>query len=369
MKNKKKILAFLTLACTLVCTGFTGCKEDTAPVTSLYTFDGYDEISHVLTENVQGRLRPCSDEGYYTEGSGSLKLTVTKPTSYAWHRYGEAKDFLPPTLKFPIDETSLTSVSAFTVDVYNANAYDTGVYLYVKSADKIAYSGYAVANANRWSKLSFAVNACFAKGSVTDVYISIADTNENTTYYFDALQTVGGTSAQPRVSSDGTTVLALDNAEELRALGFYTKTDVPAAHLRLASDPQSGTDTVVAVLTEKYTGRINPISWVSDDREYGFTVWETAVKNYDFSEARKCYIEVYNATEGAKKITLFVGDGTNTATTEKEIPVGEWTKLSVNNLLSLDLTKISQLGVSMNSYDGFEAGTVYFKNLSVEVKA
>lgn len=109
------------------------------------------------------------------------------------------------------------------------------------------------------------------------------------------------------------------------------------------------------------------ISYLRDDREYGFTIAKNVLESFSFANARKCYIEVYNACEKARKITLTVSDGENIATRETEIPVGVWTKVSVNNLLSLDLTKINEVTVTLNAYDHFEAGALYFKNLSVEV--
>jgi len=70
-----------------------------------------------------------------------------------------------------------------------------------------------------------------------------------------------------------------------------------------------------------------------------------------------------------KKICLSVSDGKNVAERETEVPVGRWTTISVNNLLSLNLALggIKDISVTLNSYDNFAAGTIYFRNLSVEV--
>ena len=365
---KKKFAFFaLAIAATASLGGLTACGEDETNLSTAQGFNGYNEIQYVTTENLQGRLRACADDGFYTEGSTSLKLTVQKPTSYAWARYGEAKDFLPPTLKFPIEERDLNTVQTFLLDVYNANAYDTGVYLYAKSAEKVIWSAYATAQSGKWNKLAFPVNADFASGIVTEVCAAIADVNENTTYYFDNLQIVDGTATTPEVGHNGNVVVAFENADERKAAGFFCKTDVPAANLAFAFDPENKSRGVMALRTEAYSGRINSVSHTKDDREYGFTVARSAVESFDFTNARKCYIEVYNACGEPKKLTLSVGDGEKVASRETEIPVGKWTKLSVNNLLSLDLTKISEISVTLNSYANFEAGAIYFKNLSVEV--
>ena len=47
--------------------------------------------------------------------------------------------------------------------------------------------------------------------------------------------------------------------------------------------------------------------------------------------------------------------------------MGQWTTVSVNNLLNLDLAEVKTITVSLKAYDNFEVGTIYFKNLAVEV--
>lgn len=364
---KKKITCFLLAIVTMATLGgLTACSKEEVKKEDSFGFNCYDEIQYVTTENILGRLRACSDEGFYTEGSASLKVTIQKPTSYNWHRYGEKKDFLPPTLKLPIKERNINTAQAFLLDVYNANIYDSGVYMYAKSAGKIIWSGYCVAQAGKWNKLAFTVNGDFANGTISDVYVAIADTNENTTYYFDNLQVVEGEGKTPTIESNGNTVVAFSTANEIKAAGFYTKTDVPAAHLAFATAPD-GKTALLVLNTENYSGRINSVSYMRDDREYGFTVAKSVLENFDFTSASTCYIEVYNACCEPKKIKLTVADGENIATSETEIPVGAWTKVSVNDLSSIELAKISEVTVTLNAYNNFEAGSLYFKNLSVEV--
>ena len=363
--KKKHIFLALALTATVTLGGFTACGGGLQAKTAL-GFNCYDDVKFVSMSNILGRIRTCSDDGFYTEGGASLKLDIQKPTSYNWHRYGEKKDFLPPTLKFPIEEQNISGISTFLLDVYNANGYDTNVYLYAKSADEIIWSACATAQSEKWNKLAFSVNADFSNGVINEVYVAIADVNENTTYYFDNLKIVNGSVGTPEVAHNGNVIAAFQTADEVKAAGFYTKTDIPAASLSYATAPD-GKTAALAVKTESYSGRINSVSYLRDDREYGFTIAKNVLESFSFANARKCYIEVYNACEKARRITLTVSDGENIATRETEIPVGVWTKVSVNNLLSLDLTKINEVTVALNAYDHFEAGALYFKNLSVEV--
>ncbi len=373
MKITKKTIATLALVSAITCVGFSGCAEETAGHKELFGFESYEDLLKVSTENFMGGIKACQEEGFFTQGNGGMKLSVSKPASYNYHRYSEKKDYLTPTLVVPIAETDLSTVQAFTLDVYNANDYDTGVYLYTKEGEmtdwsderKIGFCAYAVAQKGKWNKLSFTVNGEFDTGKYKRLFVSVVDTNENTTYYFDSLCAVEGTSKKPNVSSNGSTVLAMNKSEEVRALDWYTKGSLPASYLALGSDPVSG-ESVTALVHEPFTGRKDPASFEYDDRDYGFNVWEEVVKNYDFQGARKIKLEVYNGMKTTKKITLSISDGTNVAQRETEVPMGQWTTISVNNLLKLDLSKIENIGVTLKAYDNFDAGTIYFRNLAVE---
>ena len=373
MKIRKITLNVLALVVAISCFLVSGCNnsqsENTENSAFSYGFDSYEEIARITTSNFQGSMSQCKEETFVTAGQGSLKLNVKKATSYDQHRYGEVKDYLAPTISFPVDEIDLANTQYFTLDVYNNNDYDTGLYLYATKDSKIVFSSYAVAPQNKWSKAVFSLNTNFAQEMITSLYLSIADTNQNTTYYFDNFSTVAGKTLVPKFSSSTTNILELNTANDLLALDFFTKTSTPASHLAIANDPTDGSKIVTALAHENYTGRNNPASYTADDKEYGFSVWTKVLARYDFSEVKKITLEVYNGMRTPKKICLSVSDGKNVAERETEVPVGRWTTISVNNLLDLNLALggIKDISVTLNSYDNFAAGTIYFRNLSVEV--
>lgn len=374
MKRYKMFTHVFAFLSAIACIGFTGCNQSSqqgADSASAFAyacgFDDYEEISRITTSNFQGSMKVCKEKDFFTDGTSSLKLNVKKATSYDWHRYGETKDYLAPTLQIPISETDLGNTQAFTLDVYNDNDYDTGIYIYAKSNGDIIYSGYDVATKKKWNKLVFSVNTLFTNGVISDVYISVSDTNENTTYYFDSFAVVEGTTSLPNVSSSEKHILELKTAADISALQYFTKTDSPASHLSLAYDPVDSSKQVTGLIHENYTGRSNPLSYLKDDKEYGFSVWEKVLSRYDLSDVKKITLDVYNGMKTSKKIDLRVSDGENVASRQTEVPIGTWTTISVNYLVGLDLTSIKDITVSLNCYDNFEAGAIFFRNLSVEV--
>ena len=190
-RNKRRFAAIsLSLGMLAALGGFTACAEKDeaqgAQIKATFSFDTFEELHGVKTKNFQGKLSLGTGEGMFTEGKASMKLSVAKPATYIYHRYSERKDFLTPIFSLPIGETDLAATAAFTMDVFNANAYDSGVYLFAKNVGgEVIYSAYGAARANEWNKLSFPVNQAFVSEKITEIYVSVADTNENTVYYFD----------------------------------------------------------------------------------------------------------------------------------------------------------------------------------------
>lgn len=368
-RNKRRFAAIsLSLGMLAALGGFTACAEKDeaqgAQVKATFSFDTFEELHGVKTKNFQGKLSLGTGEGMFTEGKASMKLSVAKPATYIYHRYSERKDFLTPIFSLPIRETDLAATAAFTMDVFNANAYDSGVYLFAKNVGgEVIYSAYGAARANEWNKLSFPVNQAFVSEKITEIYVSVADTNENTVYYFDNFVSHAGQSAPISAHYSGNVISALSSAEELRALNVFTKTHFPAFHAALASDPEDGSRTVVSLVHESYGGGENSVSYWKDGRLYGFTLSGGAIAGFDFSAMKYCSIEAYNAMPFKKKVTISLSDGETTKSAEAELPVTGWTKLRVENPFGENVKEIS---ITASSYDNFRAGNIYFKNLTAE---
>lgn len=364
-----KLCALLAVTLCASC-AFTACEfgaksdENATKSNVIFSFDSYDILHSLSIQNFQGRMSVCTDEDMVTQGAASMKLTVVKPSTYEWHRYSEWKDYRAPRLTLPLEETELSKTAAFTLDTYNDNDYDTGMYLFATDVeDNIVYSAYDTAYAKTWTKLSFSVNQAFVSEKIYKIYLSIADTNENTTYYFDNFQAHAGTSAPITAKAKGNVLSSLSTMEELYSLNVFTTTHSPAFHAAIQTDPNDAQKKVLALVHENYSGAENSVSYTSDGRIYGIRLAPSVTENYDFSAMRYCSVEVFNAMSTPKKVTIALSNDSDTDVCEVEIPVGEWTKISVENTLG---SAVKEISVTMRCYDNFSQGTVYLRNLLAE---
>lgn len=379
MKIKKIAVAILALACCAL----PACKKAEATSTQINGFENYDEIRSVLLEGGVGSFDTNTDSAYITEGSGSLKFTLSRTSALANEGWvlsstatGEAyaKNVTASLVFTPkLEYNQLSKLNAFSVDIYNANDYDAQVVLYATDAEgNVTFSSIKNLAKNGWNNVCFPLNGLFYENAtklVSRYRLAFVGKNVNETYYVDNFTAeLGNGGVKNAVQAEGNgKLLSFNKASDVDACNLITYTQTPAVNAYYSANPdfsQTGGSLCLEMM---------PYSGTQAQRSAGTQSATAKGSGVEFhkdvlsglSKDSALLLDACLAGANEKRVNITISDGKASETLTFTLASETWQTLSVTSE-KVDLSKLSSLVVTVDTTENSERVKIYLDDLRYE---
>lgn len=376
----KKILATILA---ISCLAFPSCKKEESATAQINGFESYDEMRTVFLDGAVGAFDVNTDAKYVTDGSASMKFTLTRTSAIATEGWivtstatGEdyADNVVANLVFLPKSEyNQLAKVDAFSVDIYNANAYATKAVLYaVDTEGNVMFLSMRDLEKESWNNLTFPLNGLFYENAtklVSRYRLAFVGKSMNETYYLDnfvAELGKGGAKATVTKEESGK-ILSFNKESDLDYCNLVSYTPVPAVNayysangdfsqtggaLCLETMPYSGTQASRSAGTQKATANGG-----------GVQIYGELLSG--IPTGSNILVDAYVANADTKNVNITLSDGTNTTTQSFAVAGGAWQTLNVQ-AGKVDITKLTQLVVTVDTTESTKNVKVYLDDLRYE---
>ena len=382
---KKRMIALLvSLLC--LCGTAVGCagkeNEKMHEGSVLYGFESYNEIVSITNLHWRGSLDLNSDEAYITEGEHSLKWYAEAPNTTSAIIVSQGT-YASPLLNiaagnFYKDISPFADVSAYSLDVFNANDFAVNVALWAESGATAVAVAHAEIQPGAKRTIELTVNSFAVDGvsNLSGLCIALYDPvfGRPSTLYIDNLCVFTERAPVSEITLQQTgTLVGLDSLDMLDYVTALNKTELPMVAVDYNVDQKftNGRNGSILIDLVPYSDGVHLLSSEKYGRgqRAGMRILSSLVKQINFSlvefiENGKISVDVYNDYTSDEYAYLELTDETgNTVTVAQKLKAKEWTTIAMTDFGNVDLSRIAYVDVLFDMYYLGESKQFYCNNL------
>lgn len=386
-KTIKFIVALLFTLCCFCAAAACGQKGDGQNDNQcvFYGFESYEELYSLTPTRFEGKADLNKDKKYITEGEGSLYWFIKNPYFGRIMTMTKGTDAVP---KYSIYDTNFYrqfvdfhEVDRCTVDVFNANNYDTTFMFYLLSGNDLVAYELAKLQANCWTTVTMEINQLILAKyrSVNSVHMGVYNEDSihtECTLYIDNLKIIKGVhTAEPPQTQEIGIVNRLDSLSVLdyvKQVGFTNLPMVKASYntdivyarqaqgsLRLSFIPMIDGDHMV---TNSYYGENGHIGISFLEEFIAPADWQMV----EFLEGGYVGVDVYNDGDTGKYVYLRLKDKNGVLTYGREwIPAKNWGVVKISDFSGVSLSSLDSVDIVVEGYNITEPFSLYVNNIVI----
>lgn len=382
---KKTVTKFSALLFALLCFSFPACdQKDGAVNISINGFESYDEVRKTMPLGFVGELDINRDDKYITQGDASIKVVLERTSGLATRAWlttsAEGGDYISDNVNarlsfYPKREyNQLQKVNSFSVDIYNANDYDTEVIFFATDVNgAVMYSCTRTLRKSQMNEICFPLNGLFYADAMTFVNkynIAFVGAGKDEVYYVDNfnVQLREDETDYSVRKSDAWSFLNFNDIADMQYVNQVSYTEIPVVKVYYNADRHfSQTGGSLCLETLPFTGtealRSNATHQAMQ-KGCGVELY-TGVLTQDIGLAEKILLDVYLYSAQSKILHVSVSDDKITKTVDYTVFGGKWQTL-IFTCNEIDPSSLTKFVVTVDTSENSERTKIYLENIRYE---
>lgn len=369
----------------ILCLALPGCKQgDGVTTLSVNGFESYDEIRTTMPLGFVGTLDVNRDGAYITQGNASLKVDLERTSGLATRAWltssAEGGEYLSDNVNarlsfYPKREyNQLQKVNSFSVDIYNANDYDTQVIFFANDVNgAVLYSCTRTLKKSKMNELCFPLNKLFYGEAMTLVNkynIAFVGEGKDEVYYVDNFNVQlgeGGTDYSVEKSA-AWSFLDFNDAQNMRYVNQLSYTEMPVVKAYYNADRRfSQMGGSLCLETMPFTGTEASRSNATHQamkKGCGVELY-TGVLSKDIALAERILLDAYVDSSESKILHVSLSDKEKTETLSYTVTGGKWQTLSFP-CDEIDPSNLTKFVVTVDTSENSERTKIYLDDIRYE---
>lgn len=369
----------------LLCFALPACKQNDGEKTlSVNSFENYDEMRVAMPSGFVGSLDVNRDGAYITQGNGSMKVVLERTSGLATRAWltcsAEGGEYISDNVNAKIsfypkrEYNQLQKVDSFSVDIYNANDYDTQVIFFATDINgAVMYSCTRTLKKAQMNELHFPLNGLFYEDMMTLVNkynIAFVGEGKDEIYYVDNFNVhlgAGGTKYSVQ-KSDAWSFLTFNDAQDMRYINQVSYTEMPVVKAYYSADKRfSKTGGSLCLEALPFTGtealRSNGTHQAMK-KGCGVELY-TGVLSKDIALAEKILLDAYVDSAESKILHVSISDDKITETFSYTVTGGRWQTLTFP-CNEIDPSNLTKFVVTVDTSENSERTKIYLDDIRYE---
>ena len=382
---KKGITQFSALLLALFCFSFPACKQKDGNLNiSVNGFESYDEVRTTMPLGFVGELDINRDDKYITQGDASMKVVLERTSGLATRAWlttsAEGGEYISDNVNarlsfYPKREyNQLQKVNSFSVDIYNANDYDTEVIFFATDVNgAVMYSCTRTLRKTQMNELCFPLNGLFYADLMTLVNkynIAFVGEGKDEIYYVDNfnVQLNDGETEYSVQKTDAWSFLNFNNVQDMQYVNQLSYTEMPVVKVYYNADRRfSKTSGSLCMEMLPFTGtealRSNATHQAMK-KGCGVEL-HTGILTQEIAFAEKILLDVYVDSAQSKLLHLSVSDDKITKTVDYTVAGGKWQTLTFA-CNEINPSNLTEFVVTVDTSENSERTKIYLEDIRYE---
>lgn len=350
----------------------------------LYGFESYNEIVSIAPKRFLGSLDVSGDEKYVTEGENALRWDI-RSSFYGGVVSATQGTYATPTLtiyagNFFRDVSDFSDVSAYSLDVSNANDFAVSMIFWAESGGSMIAVAHREVLPGKTQTIDLPVNVVATDGitRVSSLSIALYDSvfDREATVYLDNLRVYKHRAAAANIAvAQSGTVVGMDTVGILQYVTAKNSTPLPMVAVDYNVLPRftNGKNGSVEISVLPCSDGSHMISndYYGALQRSGVSLLRQLTERIDFSVVNfitdgKILLDVYNDNAESVYAYLTITDANGAVQWQKTLlGANKWTTVSLSQFGNVDLSNIVGIDLLFDMYSFGNPMRFFCNNLAV----